>query len=161
MKRAGESPATRGGNGWWLRIRGHVGSTPTRHYCWAVVESQDGNLDSTRLGPQPRGRPRGPGPRLLGRGIETDCDRRGRRERREKGKVMNDGGRAFPVPDYADKEGMSLRDYYKGQALAGILANKGLVDRVVRSTNGGAKEIENLVACLCAGYADALLAEKA
>ncbi|HUX17097.1 MAG TPA: hypothetical protein VMW52_11535 [Phycisphaerae bacterium] len=56
---------------------------------------------------------------------------------------------------------MSLRDYYKGQALAGILANKGLVDRVVRSTNGGAKEIENLVACLCAGYADALLAEKA
>lgn len=37
----------------------------------------------------------------------------------------NDGGSAFPVPYYADgdgRRGMSLRDYFAAQALAGILA---------------------------------------
>lgn len=37
----------------------------------------------------------------------------------------NDGGPAFPVqgsPKYGDRNGMSLRDWFAGQALAGILA---------------------------------------
>ena len=38
---------------------------------------------------------------------------------------INDGGPAFPIPesDYEDgRTGMTLRDYFAGQALAGILA---------------------------------------
>ncbi len=45
--------------------------------------------------------------------------------------TVNDGGPAFPVPDshYADGQvqygsnGMTLRDWYAGQALAGLEAN--------------------------------------
>lgn len=41
-------------------------------------------------------------------------------------KTRDDGGWAFPVPNSANlnyEEGMTLRDYFAGQALAGILAN--------------------------------------
>lgn len=38
-----------------------------------------------------------------------------------------DGGPAFPLPpnpsQFADREGMSLRDYFAGQTLAGLCAN--------------------------------------
>jgi hypothetical protein len=41
---------------------------------------------------------------------------------------MKDGGSAFPVPenvkDYRD-QGMKLRDWFAGQALAGLYANTG------------------------------------
>jgi hypothetical protein len=44
----------------------------------------------------------------------------------------NDGGPAFPalypVEDETGRLGMSLRDWFAGQALAGILANPALVD---------------------------------
>jgi hypothetical protein len=39
---------------------------------------------------------------------------------------INDGGPAFPAPAYAANitdKGMSLRDYFAGQALAGALAD--------------------------------------
>ena len=36
-------------------------------------------------------------------------------------KLINDGGSAFPTHDY--QEGMSLRDYFAGQALAYAVAN--------------------------------------
>lgn len=38
----------------------------------------------------------------------------------------NNGGPAYPVPGLQDDEsfnGMSLRDYFAGQALAGLMAN--------------------------------------
>lgn len=38
--------------------------------------------------------------------------------------MINDGGPAFPVPEYADTEirrGMSMRDWFAGQALIGLL----------------------------------------
>lgn len=42
---------------------------------------------------------------------------------------MNDGGSAFPSiksdwigQGYSDREGMTLRDYFAGQALAGLIA---------------------------------------
>lgn len=35
----------------------------------------------------------------------------------------NDGGPAFPVPRDAPVDGMSLRDWFAGQALAGMLAD--------------------------------------
>jgi hypothetical protein len=34
----------------------------------------------------------------------------------------DDGGQAFPGT-YLEKEGMSLRDYFAGQALAGMMAD--------------------------------------
>lgn len=34
-----------------------------------------------------------------------------------------DGGPAFPQPDASDNCGMSLRDWFAGQALAGILGS--------------------------------------
>ena len=37
---------------------------------------------------------------------------------------IDDGGDAFPHPD--DSFGMSLRDYFAGQALAGLCANSEL-----------------------------------
>lgn len=44
----------------------------------------------------------------------------------------NDGGPAFPalypIEDETGRLGMSLRDWFAGQALAGILANTALVD---------------------------------
>ena len=41
-------------------------------------------------------------------------------------KEINDGGPAFPS-DRAGQVGMSLRDWFAGQALAGIMANAKLV----------------------------------
>lgn len=38
---------------------------------------------------------------------------------------MKDGGPAFPVygsPKYGDRNGMSLRDWFAGQALPGVIA---------------------------------------
>jgi hypothetical protein len=38
--------------------------------------------------------------------------------------TINDGGFAFPMPDrYGGANGMTLREYYAGQALAGLLAS--------------------------------------
>jgi len=41
--------------------------------------------------------------------------------------MKNNGGPAFPVEGFEKDEGMSLRDYFAGQALIGIVAhNNGL-----------------------------------
>ena len=39
--------------------------------------------------------------------------------------TINDGGQAFPAgnPTHGGHEGMTLRDWFAGQALAGMLAN--------------------------------------
>ena len=36
---------------------------------------------------------------------------------------INDGGAAFPVPSKDTGRGMTLRDWFAGQALAGAMAN--------------------------------------
>lgn len=63
---------------------------------------------------------------------------------------INDGGPAFPVPQYRNTlPGMSLRDWFAGQALAGIMAN---------ADNGWAdhNELSNTAFI----YADAMLAAR-
>lgn len=78
--------------------------------------------------------------------------------------ALNDGGSAFPVPpervnmvwdnahwSYADR-GMTLRDYFAGQALHGILMN-------YTTEKFGATE--EMVARYAYRYADAMLAERA
>ena len=71
----------------------------------------------------------------------------------------NDGGPAFPVPMEFDingltypathSEGMSLRDWYKGKALLGLLAG------------GHAKGMPPIEVAIWAGkYADAMIEER-
>lgn len=63
---------------------------------------------------------------------------------------MNDGGAAFPLAYHA--EGMSLRDWFAGQALAGIIAT------------ASAKEVnlptDEEASQWSYAYADAMLAER-
>ena len=62
----------------------------------------------------------------------------------------NNGGPAFPIAccDRVLRHGMSLRDYFAGQALAGMIA--------CPNTNGGGKDF----AVYAYKYADAMLAER-
>lgn len=82
---------------------------------------------------------------------------------------INTGGHAFPIsrghfaPDgkmmSADwTPGMTLRQYYAGQALAGFTANTGNVAHVFRSGDEANSEV---LARLSVRYADALIAELA
>ena len=59
-------------------------------------------------------------------------------------KLINDGGPAFPVPSYVNSDGethssqiagMSLRDWFAGHALAGLIAHNGLVDHKSHSVS--------------------------
>ncbi len=44
---------------------------------------------------------------------------------------IDDGGAAFPIVAYGvPKDGMTLRDWFAGQALAGILANRDLLEKL-------------------------------
>lgn len=69
--------------------------------------------------------------------------------------TINDGGPAFPLPDFAHPSGqvesgtrgMSLRAYLAGQALAGLLANQ-------YAYNGNHED----VAEQAVNYADAVIA---
>lgn len=38
---------------------------------------------------------------------------------------INDGGPAYPTPDYGSAPGMSLRDYFAGQIANGMAAHSG------------------------------------
>lgn len=74
-------------------------------------------------------------------------------------KPINDGGPAFPhfkidkegVIELCPQGGMTLRDYFAGQALAGILMNH-------TTAKFGLTEIS--VACYAYKFADAMLAAK-
>ena len=63
--------------------------------------------------------------------------------------TKNDGGEAFPTNHENQVSGMSLRDYFAGQALVGLAA---------RDQELG-KDI-NLVALVAYAFADAMIREK-
>lgn len=73
---------------------------------------------------------------------------------------INDGGPAYPLhpgvlPDWQGQVGMSLRDYFAGQALIGILAG-GFADTVPHDdVNGGLD-----AAFFAYQYADAMIAAR-
>lgn len=72
---------------------------------------------------------------------------------------IDDGGPAFPIPDTVHANGqvqygangMSLRDWFAGQAMQGMLANQALID-VFGQYKGMSVEAY--------GYADAMLAAR-
>jgi hypothetical protein len=70
--------------------------------------------------------------------------------------ARDDGGPAFPVPDAYDRiYGMSLRDWFAGQAMAGILGG-GFADTIPHyDLNGG-----RAAAAFAYQYADAMLAAR-
>jgi hypothetical protein len=63
--------------------------------------------------------------------------------------TINDGGFAFPMPDrYGGANGMTLRQYYAGQALAGMLARYGA---------GMSQDTVTALVADCYEHADAML----
>ena len=74
---------------------------------------------------------------------------------------MNDGGPAFPTPqigEYNPQFGMSLRDYFAGQALTGLLPQDGV--RLSARKNNPNEE-SKYIAAAAYQIADAMLAERA
>lgn len=63
---------------------------------------------------------------------------------------IKDGGQAFPVKDHWVQHGMSLRDYFAGQALIGLLS---------ASTDELNWHVQNTVNAAYR-FADAMLAER-
>jgi hypothetical protein len=79
---------------------------------------------------------------------------------------MKDGGAAFPLSQQffendrqvaeAQHSGMSLRDWFAGQALAGYIADPS----VKFSDSNEAAETNDVIAARCYSLADAMLAER-
>jgi len=76
---------------------------------------------------------------------------------------MNKGGPAFPGTQYANgvqptgfSQGMTLRDYFAGQAIAGILANPDISASATRC-NVSTEEFREDTAAAAYAMADAML----
>ena len=80
--------------------------------------------------------------------------------------LINDGGSAFPTATLAQKTegGMKLRDYFAGQALAGITSRSVEVYKKLEGSGISMSEIENeltqRLSCAAYIYADAMLAAR-
>lgn len=69
--------------------------------------------------------------------------------------MTDNGGPAFPVSKnvvYPQFNGMSLRDYFAGQALMGMIASSPIIDRTKANHAGWAQNAYK--------FADAMLAER-
>ena len=75
----------------------------------------------------------------------------------------NDGGPAFPITpaqyDGAALRGMSLRDYFAGQALVGILSNQTLLVKVIQSVSSD-MPVNQAIASNSFIIADAMIAAR-
>lgn len=77
--------------------------------------------------------------------------------------IKNDGGLAFPFSNNGNQQGMTLRDYFAGQALNGLCANSELMSGLIGAMmkNGEPKEaIYEHVAQTAFANADAMIAER-
>lgn len=79
----------------------------------------------------------------------------------------NDGGPAFPMPNFTDRgehthwgdRGMTLRDWFAGQALIGVLSNHSLLLKI--DVGAGASVSTREAAAIYAyGLADSMLTER-
>lgn len=67
----------------------------------------------------------------------------------------NDGGPAFPLQHGMATKGMSLRDWFAGQALAGMLASVG-----AHEDSGAVWRSNSMAAAWAYDYADAMIAAR-
>lgn len=73
--------------------------------------------------------------------------------------AVNDGGPAFPVPGLQDDEdfnGMSLRDYFAGKTLEGMLSDSAGINEETGRKFSIPDDAELIAAC-CYAMADAML----
>lgn len=54
---------------------------------------------------------------------------------------------------------MSLREYYAGLAMQGILSNENYMVQSAKAANGQTEKLTNLVSVMASDYADALIKE--
>lgn len=75
-----------------------------------------------------------------------------------------DGGPAFPSTDFGSRKGMTLRDWFAGQALAAMIMKSPFFD--TQGENGSKISSEDIkqfkldMAASAYAYADAMLAER-
>lgn len=74
--------------------------------------------------------------------------------------ARDDGGMAFPQPDWANPTGMSLRDWYAGQALVGLLATESHAASRVSATSYQREVFAMGMASASYFFADAMLAAR-
>ena len=75
----------------------------------------------------------------------------------------DDGGPAFPVGHWQDdesKNGMSLQDYFAGQALAGMLGNEKSFEAIIETARAGQDYTTLVMAQVAYNRAQAMIAEK-
>jgi len=82
------------------------------------------------------------------------------------GEQPKDGGPAFPYGDYNNggEAGMTLRDWFAGQALVGELASSSTAESCEATACAArrmGRTIEHHIACNCYMLADAMLAARA
>ena len=82
---------------------------------------------------------------------------------------VDDGGPAFPVSSCVNASGethdsmirgMSLRDWFAGQALAGILSNADAIVALTDVSKASGKSITGTITDKCYNHADAMLAAR-
>lgn len=78
----------------------------------------------------------------------------------------NNGGAAFPChpnsqAGHFKQDGMTLRDYFAGEALNGMLADWESAKAIIAAHGGGNAEFGHAMAAMAYGISDAMLAERA
>jgi hypothetical protein len=80
-----------------------------------------------------------------------------------------DGGPAFPQVEeiqidgrtvFVKQTGMTLREYFAGQAVVGMLSNQSLTKAIGIQSKIEKVESSNLISQICYKYADAMLQER-
>lgn len=72
----------------------------------------------------------------------------------------NDGGPAFPALWSADNNGMSLLDYFAGQAMAGMLANESITNGLDAITDSEGEDVPWVIAMDAYDQAEEMLHER-
>jgi hypothetical protein len=74
--------------------------------------------------------------------------------------MKKNGKPAFPRGGIGYNEGMTLRDYFAGQALAGIVADNATIKLVAQTAYDEGLKVVEVVSMSCYEYADAMLKER-
>lgn len=75
-------------------------------------------------------------------------------------KTIDDGGPAFPSNEMIEETGMTLRDWFAGQAMAGMVSSKDIISACIKAAYHDGVDPTDIVAADAYTYADAMLAER-